>query len=164
MAWLLTLLLALSVPLFAQTAREASPFDKYRQPAVSELDFRKVKFDVACIRAAIQQRSLLASGFSAPQVEGETVDGKLLIQVQVYSSELPQTVEKRKETMMEAVDLARVGFAAAFGTSAASPSFEKWTRIVFEDLDAFVKAQKAKTTQPVDPIIGIYENKELVLR
>jgi hypothetical protein len=153
--------LAPSAVSVAQSPKESSPFDRYRQATVNELEFRKLRFDVACLNKVLQERSLLSSGFSAPQVEGETPDGKLLIQVDVWSSELPATVDARKQGMMGAVELARAGFSYAFGTPTMLTSFDKWTRIQFFDVDALLKS---KTKKPVDPYIGVYEDGQLVLR
>ncbi|SRR6266403_156515 len=157
------LVLVLSAVCVAQVKREASPFEKYRQSTVNELEFRKLKFDAASIRASIQPTPL-PNGLGAPFIEGETVEGKLLIEVEVHSSELPQTVDGRKDAMMEAVTAARKGFGYAFGGAAAIQYFDKWTVIQFSDDDKFLKAIRTKDTKPVDPYIGYYENGELVFR
>ena len=145
----------------AQYKKPTTPFDSYRQNAASELSLREVKFDVAAIHAFLAQKQLLQNGLCPPQIEGLAEDGKLLIDVMVYSSELPSTVDARKEAMLATVNLAKMAYSAGFGTSEMLRDFDKWTRIHFTDADAFTKGTGNK---PVDPMIGIYENGELVLR
>jgi len=117
----------------AQVKKETSPFAKYRQSSVNELEFRKTKFDVAAIRASLQPTPL-PNGVGAPHVEGETADGKLRIQVDVWSSDLPQTVDARKVAMMQAVGVAHVAFSFAFDPVVADiQSFNKWSIVQFWD-------------------------------
>jgi hypothetical protein len=154
---------ALAAVSAAQVKKSASPFEKYRQSSVNEFEFRKTKFDVASVRLSLQPTPL-PNGLGAPFIEGETVGGKLVIEVEVYSSDLPQTVDGRKDAMMQAVGVARAASSYAFGTAEAEQFFDKWTVVQFSDSEKFLKAMKARDTKPVDPYIGIYENGELVLR
>ena len=156
----LVLLTLIAVTSLAQVKKEASPFEKYRQSSVNELEFRKTKFDVSSLRFSLQPTQL-PKGVGAPYVEGETVEGKLVIEVHVWSSDLPQTVDGRKDAMMQAVAVAEGAFSFAFGTVAQIQSFDQWTVIQFWDDE---KVTKHKGTKPVDPYIGFYENGELVLR
>src|SRR5713226_3989049 len=96
------LLLVLSAISVAQVKKQVSPFDKYRQSTVSELEFRKLQFQVESMRLSLQPTPV-PGGLGVPHIVGETASGKLLIEVEVYASDLPQTVEARKDAMMEAV-------------------------------------------------------------
>jgi len=62
----------------AQVKRDSSPFAKYRQSSVNELEFRKTLFDVAAIRSSLQPTPL-PNGFGPPHIVGETAAGKLVI-------------------------------------------------------------------------------------
>ena len=143
--------------LWTQTKKSSTPFDSYRQNPASELSVRETKFDVAALYGTMQPEN----GLTAPQIEGFTEDGKLLIQVQVYSSQMPQTVDARKEAMLTAVGNAKLGYSAAFGSAEVIRSFDKWTRLTFFDVDTLLKST---TKKPLDPVIGVYENGGLVLR
>jgi len=144
--------------------KQGSPFDKYRQSTVNELEFRKLQFQVESMRLSLQPTPV-PSGLGVPHIVGETTSGKLLIEVEVYASDLPQTVEARKDAMMEAVGRSMAGFSFAFYTPDSGmlldELFNKWCVVQFSDNEKFVKAKGKK---PVDPYIGIYENGELVLR
>jgi hypothetical protein len=157
------LALALSAVCVAQVNKEVSPFERYRQSTVNELEFRKIKFDVASIRLSLQPTPL-PNGLGAPFVEGEAANGKLIVQVNVYSSDLPQTVDARKDAMWQAVNVSHAAFSYAFGTLEERKFFDKWIVVQFFDEEKLSKASKSKDTKPVDPYIGIYENGELVLR
>jgi hypothetical protein len=157
----LTLALALSVVCVAQVHKEVSPFERYRQTTVNELEFRKTKFDVASTRLSLQPTPL-SKGLGVPFVEGEAPNGKLIIQVHVYASDLPQTVEGRKDAMWQAVNVSHAAFSYAFGTIGEGKFFDKWIVIQFFDEEKLLKGSKDK--DPVDPYIGIFENGELVLR
>jgi len=146
---------AVSVAL--QIKKAVSPFDKYRQSTANELALRIAMFDVA----ALQQRVPYENGILVPKVEGFSEDGKLVIEVDVSSDQLPKTVEARKEAMLEALGVARAGFSGGFGVLAENTDFNKWTRVEFFDVDTVMKSTLKK---PLDPVIGIYENGELVLR
>jgi hypothetical protein len=98
----LALLTLVAVTCLAQVKKGQSPFEKYRQSTVNELELRKTKFDVAAIRASLQPTQLPV-GVGAPYIYGETAEGKLVIQVDVWSSDLPQTVDGRKDVLMQAV-------------------------------------------------------------
>jgi hypothetical protein len=137
-----------------QTKKAVSPFDKYRQTTANDLTIRWLKLDVA----ALQKRVSPENGIVVPVVQGISEDGKLVIQVDVYSSELPKTVDGRKEAMLSAVGVALAAFSYSFEPG-LEPDFNKNARVVFFDIDKLLKGKK-----PVDPIIGIYENGELVLR
>jgi hypothetical protein len=145
----------------AQVKKPVTPFDSYRQNTANELSVREVKFDIAAIHAFIAQRQLLQNGFCPPQIEGLATDGKLQIEVMVYSSELPKTVDARRDAMLVAVNLAKAAYSAGFGTKEMPEDFDKWTRVNFFDVDALTKSTGKK---PADPVIGAYENGELVLR
>jgi hypothetical protein len=110
----LILALVVSVACVAQVNRETSPYERYQKSTVNEFEFRKTKFDVAAMRLSF--RPALPSGLGIPFVEGETAAGKLVIQVEVYSSALPQTVDARKDAMMEAVGTARAAFSCIHGS------------------------------------------------
>lgn len=153
-------IVGLAVVLPAQVKKQSSPFEQYRQSTVNELVFRETQFDVASIRASIQPTPL-PKGLGAPFIQGENAEGKLVIQVQVYSSDLPQTVDGRKDAMMQAVGTARAALSFAFGTMQSEQFFDKWTLIHFFDME---KLLNHKSKDPVDPDIGYYENGELVLR
>jgi hypothetical protein len=154
------LFLVLSAIAEGQVKKQGSPFEKYRQSSVNELELRKAKFDVAAIRLSMQP-SPLPNGVGAPFIYGETAEGKLVIEVAVYSSDLPQTVDGRKDAMMQAVGVARAASTYAFGTVESEQFFDTWVVIQFSDTERFLK-HKGKI--PVDPYIGFYENGELVLR
>jgi hypothetical protein len=154
------LTLVLAVIAVGQVKKQDSPFEKYRQSSVNELEFRKAKFDVASVRLSIQPTPL-PNGLGAPFIQGETAEGKLIIEVTVYSGDLPQTVDGRKDAMMEAVGVSRAAFGYAFTTPDMIKFFDKWTVIQFSDTEKFLKH---KGKEPVDPYIGFYENGELVLR
>ena len=160
-ALLFSLMAAISV---AQVKKQVSPFDKYRQSAVNELEFRKLQFQVEAMRMSLQPTPS-PRGLGVPHIVGETGGGKLLIEVQVYSSDLPQSVDGRKDAMMEAVNRSMAGFSFAFYSpesgSLFDESFRKWTVVQFSDSDKLLKGNGGK---PVDPYIGIYENGQLVLR
>src|ERR1700687_280843 len=96
------LVLLLSAISVAQVKKQSSPFDKYRQSTVNELEFRKLQFQVESMRLSLQPTPV-PRGLGVPHIVGETTGGKLLIEVEVYASDLPQTVEARKDAMMEAV-------------------------------------------------------------
>ena len=147
--------------LWTQVKKPPNPFDSYRKVPASELSLREMKFDIAAIHALLAQRQLLQNGFCPPQIDGFAEDGKLQIEVLVYSTELPKTVDARKEAMLATVNMAKAAYSAAFGTRETLEGFDKWTRVYFTDEDAFTKSTGKK---PVDPVIGVYENGELVLR
>jgi hypothetical protein len=148
----------------AQVNTQPSPFDRYRQSTVNELEFRKLQFQVESMRLSLQPTPVPAA-LGVPRIVGETPKGKLLIEVEVYGSDLPQTVEERKNAMMESVGRSMAGFSFAFYTPNAGmlqdELFKKWCVVQFSDTEKFLKAKGKK---PVDPYIGIYENGELVLR
>jgi hypothetical protein len=148
----------------AQMKKQGSPFDKYRQSTVNELEFRKLQFQVESMRLSLQPTPL-PSCLGVPHIVGETTSGKLLIEVEAYGSDLPQTVEGRKGAMMESVGRSIGGFSYAFYTTDSGmlqdELFNKWCVIQFSDTE---KVLRAKGKKPVDPYIGIYENGELVLR
>ncbi len=148
---------------FGQVKQQTSPFDRYRQSTANELEFRKAKFDIAALRISLIPGSFLYH-FTAPYVDGETAKGKLVIQVEVSSTELPSTVNGRKEAMMEAVNVARAGFSYAFGTAQSIQDFDHWTVIQFFDTAKVVDAAMTKDAKAVDPYIGVYENGQLILR
>jgi hypothetical protein len=100
----------------------------------------------------------------APFIEGEAPSGKLIVQVRVYSSDLPQTVDARKDAMWQAVNVSRASFSYAFGTIEERKLFDKWVVIQFFDEEKLLKGSKNKDKDPVDPYIGTYESGELVLR
>jgi hypothetical protein len=56
-AWLI-LPLVLSALCVAHENKKASPFERYRESTVNELEFRKTKFDVAAMRASLQPTPL----------------------------------------------------------------------------------------------------------
>ncbi len=159
----LILALALSAVCVARVNKEVSPFERYRRSSVNEFEFRKAKFDVASIRLSLQLTPL-PNGLGVPFIESEAANGKLMIQVDVNSSELPQTVDARKDAMWQAVNVSRAAFSYAFGTMEEEKFFEKWIVIQFFDDEKLLKASKNKEKNTVDPYIGIYENGELVLR
>lgn len=101
-----------------------------------------------------------SEGLGAPYIEGQNADGKLIIEVVVYTSDLPQTVDGRKEAMLQAVGVARAAWSFAFGAQ-SDQLFDKWTFIHFFDME---KLLNHKGKDPVNPDIGYYENGELVLR
>jgi hypothetical protein len=105
------------------------------------------------------------AGLGVPHIVGETAQGKLLIEVEVYGSDLPPTVEARKDTMMEVVGRAMGGFSLALyapdSEMLTDEFFNKWCVVQFSDTE---KLLKHKDKKPVDPYIGVYENGELVLR
>jgi hypothetical protein len=146
----------------AQVKKQNSPFDKYRSSTVNELEFRKLQFQVEAMRLSLQPTPV-PSGLGVPHIVGETVEGKLLIEVEVYGSDLPQTVAGRKDAMMESVGRSMAGLSFAFPTSdtgmLADELFNKWCVVQFSDTEKFLNA---KSKKPVDPYIGIYENGELV--
>jgi hypothetical protein len=148
----------------AQVKKQDSPFDKYRQSTVNELEFRKLQFQVESMRLSLQPTPL-PSGLGVPHIVGETTSGKLLIEVEAYGGDLPQTVEGRKSAMMESVGRSMAGFSYAFYTTdlgmLQDELFNKWCVIQFSDTEKFLRAKGKK---PVDPYIGIYESGELVLR
>lgn len=158
------LFLVLGTISVAQVKKQGSPFDKYRSSSVNELEFRKLQFQVESMRLSIQPTPV-PSGLGVPHVIGETTNGKLVIEVEVYGSDLPQTVEARKDAMMEAVGRSMAGFSFAFYTPDSGmlqdELFNKWCVVQFSDTEKFLKA---KSKKPVDPLIGIYDNGELVLR
>jgi hypothetical protein len=156
----LVLLAMIAVTALAQVKKEQSPFDKYRQSTVSEFEFRKTKFEVAAIRASLQPTPL-PNGVGAPHIEGETAEGKLVIQVDVWASDLPQTIDGRKDVLMQAVGVSLAAWSYAFDAVDADKSMKKWAVIQFWDDERLAKHHG---TKPVDPYIGIYENGELVLR
>jgi hypothetical protein len=154
----------LSAITLAQVKNQGSPFDKYRQSTVNGLDFCKLQFQVGSMRLSLQPTPL-PNGFGIPHIVGETSSGKLLIEVDVYGSDLPQTIEARKDAMMEAVSRSMAGFSFAIQRPESGlltdANFNKWCVIQFSDTE---KILKAKGNKPFDPSIGIYENGELVLR
>jgi hypothetical protein len=158
----LTLLL-LIVPVWQGTKR-GSPFDKYRQSTVNELEFRKLQFQVEAVRLSLQPAPMPV-GIGVPHIVGERSDGKLLVEVEVYASDLPQSIEARRDAMMEATN--RAGAASSFAfyktDSGALPDefFRRWFVVRFFDTEKFTKT---KDKMPIDPYIGTYENGELVLR
>jgi hypothetical protein len=159
------LFLVFAVISFAQVKKQSSPFEKYRSSSVNELEFRKLRFQVESMRLSLQPTPV-PSGLGVPYIVGETTEGKLLIEVEVYGSDLPQTVEGRKDAMMESVGRAMGGFSFAFYTTDSGmlmdEFFNKWCVVQFSDTEKFFAKHKEK--KPVDPYIGIYENGELVLR
>ncbi len=163
-ALVLLVFLLVSVISVAQVKKQSSPFDKYRQSTVNELEFRKLQFQVEAMRLSLQPTPL-PRGLGVPHIVGETPNGKLLIEVDVYASDLPQTVDTRKDAMMEAVGTSMAGFSFAFYApeSGMLPDefFKKWTVVQFSDWE---KLSQRKGKKVVDPNIGIYENGELVLR
>ncbi len=158
------LFLVLSTISVGQVKKQSSPFDKFKQSTVNELEFRKLQFQVESMRLSLQPTQL-PRGLGVPHIVGETTSGKLLIQVEVYGSDLPQTVGARKDAMMEAVGTSMAGFSFAFYDPDAGmlpdEFFNKWCVVQFSDTE---KSLKAKGKKPVDQFIGIYENGELVLR
>ena len=82
--------------LWTQVKKSSNPFDSYRGRPASELSVRETAFNNAAILQAIAPEN----GLTAPQIEGFAEDGKLVIQAQVYSSQMPQTVDARKKTML----------------------------------------------------------------
>jgi len=127
------------------------------------LNLERRSFDIAALRISLNPGSFLYH-LTAPYVEGETAEGKLVIQVEVSSTELPATVNGRKAALMEAVNVTRAGFSYAFGTAQSIQDFDHWTVIQFFDTAKVVNAAMTKDTKAVDPYIGVYENGQLVLR
>lgn len=160
----LALVALIAVTCLAQVKKDASPFEKYRQSSVNELEFRKLQFQVEAMRLSLQPAPMPA-GLGVPHITGQTADGKLLIEVDVRGSDLPQTVDARKDALMEAVGRSMAGFSFAFYTPDSGMQtdvlFNRWCVVQFSDNEKFVKP---KSNKPVDPYIGIYENGELVLR
>jgi hypothetical protein len=158
------LFLVLAAISVAQVKKQSNPFEKYRNSSVNELELRKLQFQVESMRLSLQPTPM-PNGLGVPHVIGETTDGKLMIQVDVYSSDLPQTVDARKDVMMEAVGRAMGGFSFAFyapdSGMLSDEFFRKWCVVQFSDNEKFLKPNSKK---PLDPYIGIYENGELVLR
>jgi hypothetical protein len=138
----------------SQAKKEPSPFEKYLQSSVNELAVRKIAFNVA----ALQERVPYQNGILVPFVEGLARDGKLIITVHVSSNQLPRTVDARKNAMLDAVGIAMAAYQSSFGREAAVWEFDKNTRVAFFDVDTLVRSTPAK---PPDPVIAIYENKEL---
>lgn len=144
--------------------KQSAPFEKYRQATVSELEFRKLEFQVESTRLSLQPTPL-PIGLGVPHIVGETASGKLLIEVDVYGSDLAQAVQERKNELMEAVGRSMAAFSFAFYTqdsvTLSDELFKKWCVVQFLDDEKFVREKGQKT---VDPYIGIYENGDLVLR
>jgi hypothetical protein len=107
------LFLVLSTISVGQVRKQSSPFDKYRQSTVNELALRKVQFQVESMRLSLQPTPM-PNGLGVPHIIGETAQGKMVIEVEAYGSDLPPTVEGRKDAMMEAVGRAMGGFSFAF--------------------------------------------------
>lgn len=114
----------------------------------------------ACFRDSvsklIQSSELAEPGLCAPVVRTEPKDGKLVMEVDVWPSLLPNAADEKKRLFREAVNVAREALRLASAPS-SWPDLDKWTRIEFFDLDAAVKSIAAKR------LIAIYENGELVL-
>jgi len=149
----------LSAISFAQTKAQNSPFEKYKKSTTSEFEFRKLQFQVEAMRASLPPNTPLPKGVGVPFVYGETSDGKLVIEVEVWGSDLPKDVDARKESMYQAIVVSTAAFSFAFHP-ALEETFKKWTVIQFSDSERFQKAHG----KVVDPYIGNYENGELVLR
>jgi len=137
----------------AQGKKEVSPFEKYLHSGANELAVRKIRFDMSALRQSIP----FQKGIGFPTIEGISDDGKLIIQVEVLSSQLPRTIDARKEALNEAVGVAMSGYVDAFGPVPVS-DFDKTTRIAFFDDETLLKSTVAA---PLDPVIATYENKEL---
>ena len=154
-------ILLLSVICFAQTKVQNSPFEKYKRSTTNEFEFRKLQFQVEAMRASLPPNTPLPNGIGIPFVYGETADGKLVIEVEVWGSGLPKDRDARKEAMYRAIVVSTAAFSFAFHPdSVREEFFKKWTIIQFSDGERFQKADG----KAVDPYIGNYENGELVLR
>ena len=151
----------LSAIAWAQVKKETSPFEKYRQSAVNQLAFRKLQFQVEALRQSLQPTPLPA-GVGVPHIVGERADGKLVIEVEVHGSDLPQTLDARKSAMMEAVGTSLAAFSFACDTPDFDDVFHKWCVIGFSDTEKYFAKKKDK--KPTDPYIAFYENGELLLR
>src|SRR5208283_949560 len=130
------LFLMFTVISFAQVKKQSSPFEKYRNSSVNELELRKLQFQVESMRLSLQPTPM-PIGLGIPHIIGETAEGKLVIQVDAYGSDLPQTVDARKVAMMEAVDRAMGGFSFAFyapdSGMLSDEFFRKWCVVQFSD-------------------------------
>lgn len=159
-------ILLLVATVLGQVKKEPSPFDRYRQSAVNELAFRKLQFEVESLRQSLQPTPLPA-GVGVPHIVGERADGKLVIEVEVHGSDLPQTLDARKYAMMEAVGTSLAAFSFAFDAPDSrilnNDLFNKWCVIGFSDTEKFFAKKKDNKT-PTDPYVAFYENGELLLR
>jgi hypothetical protein len=144
-----------AVSLALQIRKEPFPFDRYRQSSASELALRKAMFNIAAVRLRVPDEN----GIAVPFIEGDTPDGKILIHVDVRSSQLPTSADQRKDALLEVVGQARAAFSWGFNTPESITGFDKWARIQFFDVDILLKSTAKK---PLDPTIAIYDNGQLV--
>src|SRR5262249_14643010 len=110
-----------AVSLALQIRKEPSPFDKYRQSSVNELALRQAMFNVASVRLRAPDQN----GIAIPFILGATSDGRMLIHVDVRSSQLPAAADQRKNVLLDVVDEAKSAFSWSFGTPELLTAFDR---------------------------------------